>query len=282
MCVALVAASIAAGCGSDDPAAPPAGPAGEFRPPAPARSATVWAVGDGDASPAGRAVARLIRRGRPTRLLYLGDVYDTGSASDFREQFAPSYGRLRRRTLPTPGNHDWPQHADGYDPYWKAVAGGRPPSHYAVSIAGWRIISLNSEEPMGPGSEQGRWLARRLTGKGTCRIAFWHRPRYSAGLHGDQPDIAPLWTALRGHAALVVNGHDHDMQHFRRHDGITQLVAGSGGHGIYPVRPDPRLVWSDDQHFGALRIRLRRGRAALAFVSTAGRVLHRTAASCRR
>ena len=48
---------------------------------------------------------------------------------------------------PTPGNHDWPHHATGYDPYWRKVKGRRLPHHYAFSVGGWRIISLNSETP---------------------------------------------------------------------------------------------------------------------------------------
>lgn len=87
-------------------------------------SATIWAVGDGaDGSARAKRVAELIARGRPARLLYLGDVYESGTASEFEDNYASVYGRLRRTTAPTPGNHDWPQHQEGYDPYWAKLTG---------------------------------------------------------------------------------------------------------------------------------------------------------------
>ena len=86
--------------------------------------------------------------------------------------------------------------------------------------------------------------------------------------------MAPLWRALRGHAVAVLNGHAHDMQRFRPVDGITEFVDGAGGHRLHPVNgSDPRLAFSDDHSFGALRLRLRRGVADYAFVDSAGHTL---------
>jgi hypothetical protein len=273
---------LGAGCGSDAPDPSHARAAGRFPSPAPVARATVWAVGDGaNGSAPAKRVASLIARGRPARFLYLGDVYPAGTAIDFKQNYRPVYGRLAARTLPTPGNHEWALHRSGYDPYWSRVTGGRPPSFYTVTLAGWTLLSLNSEEPMDPGSRQGRWLAGQA-GPGTCRLAFWHRPRFSAGLHGDQTDVAGLWDPLRGHAALVLNGHDHDMQQLRPRDGITELIAGSGGNGHYPVRRgDRRLAWSNDAAYGAIRIRLQPGRASFAFVSASGRVLRSGTVACQ-
>jgi acid phosphatase type 7 len=250
------------------------------RPDAPA---VVWAVGDGaDGSASARAVARRIAADRPDRLLYLGDVYESGSAEDFRERYEPVYGALAAITAPTPGNHDWPLHRDGYDPYWRAKTGAPTPPWYAFRTGGWRIISLNSEAPHGRRSPQLRWLRAELRrGGGTCTLAFWHRPRHSAGDHGDQVDVAPLWDALRGRARLVLAGHDHDMQRLRPRDGITALVAGAGGRSRYGVDgSDPRLAFGDDAHDGALRLELRPGRARLAFVAAGGAVLDRSAVTC--
>jgi len=208
-----------------------------IRPDAPA---TVWAVGDGaDGGAAARAVARRIAAGRPDRVLFLGDVYPDGTASDFRGGFRSVYGSLARRTAPTPGNHDWPNHDVGYDPYWRSVTGAATPPWYAFRVGGWEVLSLNSEAPHGADSAQLRWLRARLrSDTGTCRLAFWHRPLHSAGLHGDQHDVAPLEDALVGHAALVLNGHDHDLQRLRPARGIVSLVVGAGGHGRYGVNSD--------------------------------------------
>jgi hypothetical protein len=155
------------------------------------------------------------------------------------------------------------------------------PAYYAFETAGWRVLSLNSEAPHGPGSPQVRWLTRQVERPGTCRLAFWHRPRFSAGRHGDQADVAPLWDALPGRAAIVVNGHDHDMQRLRPIDGITELVSGAGGHGLYELKGDPRLAFGSDDEYGALRITLTPGRADLAFVAADGGVLDRQRVACR-
>ncbi|MEA2221132.1 MAG: hypothetical protein QOJ35_3758 [Solirubrobacteraceae bacterium] len=246
--------------------------------------ATIWAVGDGDAGSASRAVVQRIAASGVDRLLYLGDVYERGTAGDFRSNYAPSFGRLAAVTAPTPGNHDWPRHESGYDPYWRRALGRtRMPAWYAFDAAGWRILSLDSETDHDPGSAQERWLRSQLRAPGTCRIAFWHRPRYNAGSHhGDGPDTAPLWDALRGHAAIVLAGHEHSMQRLRPIDGITSFVSGAGGHSHYALhRDDPRLAFGDDRAFGALRLRLRRGAASYAYVAQDGRVLDSGTLRCR-
>jgi hypothetical protein len=247
------------------------------------RRAIVWAVGDGaDGKEPAKALARRIARSRLDRFLYLGDVYERGTYSQFRRNYHSVYGRFAKKTAPTPGNHDWPRHATGYDRYWKRITGKRPPHYYAFSLAGWRILSLNSEGPHEPASPQVQWLERQLRRPGTCRLAFWHTPRYSAGtVHGDQAHLAPFWEALRGRATLVLNGHEHDLQALKPIDGITELVAGAGGHSHYPIdREDERLAFADDHSNGALRLTLRPGHASYAFIATNGRRLHSGRVSC--
>jgi len=266
--------------------APPASPvANQAFPSAadPQAPARVWAVGDGAVdTAAARDVARGIAADRPDRVLYLGDVYERGTAADFEANFDAAYGRLADITLPTPGNHDWPAHRDGYDPFWQRSTGERTPPWYTLRIGGWRIISLNSETDHGADSVQLRRLRGQLDrDDGTCTLAFWHRPRTSAGRHGDQADVAPLWDALRGHASLVLSGHDHDLQRFAPAAGLTQLVVGAGGRSHYGLADDPRLVFGDDQTNGALRLLLRPGSARLTFVSAAGTVLDDSTVSCR-
>ena len=82
---------------------------------------------------------------------------------------------------PTPGNHEWANRAEGYDPYWKAAGLVTNRHFYSFRTAGWEIISLNSESGLERGSPQRRWLERRVRRRGTCRIAFWHRPFQNAG-----------------------------------------------------------------------------------------------------
>lgn len=82
---------------------------------------------------------------------------------------------------------------------------------------------------------------------------------------------------------MVLSGHDHDMQRFRTLDGLMQIVSGAGGHGHYAVdEDDPRLRFSDDRHYGVLRLVLRRGEARGSFLSAAGALLDRFRIGCAR
>jgi serine protease len=249
------------------------------------RSATIWAVGDGaDGGDAARRVADVIKRSRPDRVLYLGDVYDQGTEEEFEDNYRSIYGRFDGITAPTPGNHDWPRHEEGYDPYWKKANPRLPQNRhwYSFKTAGWEFLSLNSEEEHAVGTPQERWAKRQVSERGTCRIAFWHRPFLNAGRHGDQEDIEPLWNAVRDHAALVITGHDHNFQHFKRTEGIVELISGAGGHQRYESNgKDPRLVWDEDDEFGALRLDLRRGLARFRFVNDRGKTLHSGRVRCR-
>jgi hypothetical protein len=254
----------------------------EPAPPTPAEPAVVWAVGDGaNGTAAAKRLGAAIRRDRPERFLYLGDVYDRGTRAEFARNYEPVYGALATRTAPTPGNHEWGNRATGYFPYWRSKLGRALGSWYAFDLGGWQLLSLNSEAAHTAGSPQLRWLGRRL-GDGDCRIAFWHRPRFSAGTgHGDARDVAPLWDAVEGRAALVLNGHDHNSQRLRRRGGTVELVAGAGGPNLYGVnRRDRRIAWADDDNVAALRLELEPGRARFEFRTAAGRVLHRGAVSC--
>jgi len=246
--------------------------------------AIVWAVGDGaDGSARARRLARLIARDRPDRFLYLGDVYETGTAEEFRRNFAGVYGGLAEITAPTPGNHDWGLHREGYDPYWRSVTGRRQRPWYRFRLGGWEIFSLNSEAPHGPRSRQLRWLRQRLEGaEGSCRIAFWHRPRLSAGVYGDDASYEPFWRVLKGKARLVLSGHEHNMQRFRPRNGIVQLVAGAGGRTLHPLHADGRLEFGRDSRVGALRMVLNEGRAWLSFRRLDGRRLDASSVTCEQ
>lgn len=253
--------------------------------------AHLWIVGDSGSLAAATPTVDLVGSRSMNRFIYLGDVYESGTAEEFATDYAPGFGRFASETAPTPGNHEWPNRATGYYPYWKSVRGTAPPRWYRFDLAGWQFLILNSEAPHGAGSAQARWLKRALRrskGMGDCRAAVTHRPRYSGGLHGDQPSLSRLESLLAGKARAWFSGHDHDMQRIGPTRGITQFVAGAAGRGHYSVDPaQPRLRFADDTRDGALRLTLRRGAgsrgfASWKFVSTAGETLDRGTLRCRR
>jgi len=260
---AAAAALLLAGCGNDADSS-----RGE---PVAATGDSIWVVGDGGVSePDDDRVAEMIERQGIARLLYLGDVYQTGTAAEFRDFYDPSFGRFKEITRPVPGNHEWPGRAEGYDPYWADLLrsnGGR--HYYSFDVGSWHFVALNSEEPIGPGSPQFAWLQRDLAGRrGNCAIAMTHSPRYTVGRHGYDETLAPVWDELSGKAVALLSGHDHNYQRLKPEDGITQFVVGAGGRALYDVDEDHRrLAASDDDSFGALRLELKGGRADYTYVT---------------
>jgi calcineurin-like phosphoesterase family protein len=252
--------------------------------PAPAQSerAVVWAAGD-LATPGVRAdrVAALVRRAKPDRFLYLGDVYETGTAEDFRRWYHPRLGRFARITEPTIGNHEWDNRFQGYYRYWYGRNGRQLPPWSKSEIAGWEILDLNSQARHATDSAQLSWLRTALEGPGDCRIAFWHRPRYSEGAYGGAPDLNPFWNALSGHARIVLSGHDHNLQRHSPQRGLVQYVVGAGGRARYKLHHgQSTMVWGTDRVDGALRMVLEPGRALLEFRAPSGRLLDRSTQRC--
>jgi hypothetical protein len=272
----LALAIAAAATGQSDPVRPPNG---EWISSVRADTARIWAVGDAD-PPRSRRVARLIRRADPHRILYLGDVYETGTPDDFRRWADPWRG-LVRRMAPTPGNHEWPLATRGYEPFWRQVTGETPPTYYSFGAGGWEILSVNGQHSDRDAITA--WLRDRASAGGTCRLAFWHQPAYSAGKYAPGVNYTRrYWNALAGAARIVVSGHDHNLQRLRRRDGMVQFISGAGGRHLADVnKRDPDLAFGDDHHFGALRLRLSPGRAKWRFVSARGRKLDAGSLRCR-
>jgi hypothetical protein len=251
----------------------------EWIPSVPGETATVWAVGDAN-PPNSAAVARRIRRSDPDLILYTGDVYPEGTREDFTRWAKPWRG-LVRKMAPTPGNHEWANASEGYEPYWREVTGETPPTHYSFDAGGWEVLSANGE--LANTSTVENWLERKASAGGNCRIAFWHRPPYSAGKYPEgDPRARGFWDALRGGARIVATGHDHNLQRLERRDRMTLFISGAGGRNRYDVdENDPRLAFGDDDHFGAVRFRLSEGQAKWRFVSARGRKLDAGSLSCQ-
>ena len=205
--------------------------------------------------------ARILARYRGT-ILTLGDnVYDSGTTEEFTRCYAPSWGRFRQRTRPSVGNHDYrTPGASGFLHYFRLRR-----TYYAFDLGRWRLYALDSEE-VSPA--QLAWLRRDLAShRRRCVLAYWHRPLYSSGPHGNDGDVRPFWVALlRARAELVLSGHDHDYERFAPQDadgrrtrgGIRQLVVGTGGRSHYGLRErQPNSVVFDGETYGVLRLELR-------------------------
>ncbi len=214
----------------------------------------------------------------PVAVFTAGDnAYPRGTEKDFVNCYAPTWGRHEARTYPSAGNHEYKvRGAAPYFKYFGAEAGDPKKGYYSYTLGTWHIIVLNSNcrEAGGceAGSAQERWLRADLAANtgAACTLAYWHHPRFSNGNYSDNSTYQPFWQALYDYGAeVVLAGHDHNYQRYApltpagaRDDirGIRQFVVGTGGKGLYALRPPTALTQAQsDTSFGVLRLTLRAG-----------------------
>jgi hypothetical protein len=233
------------------------------------------------------ATAKLLEK-VPGTVMAVGDLaYPDGSKENF-VCYDKTWGRVKSRTRPAPGNHEF--HSAGaafYFDYFGAAAGDPKAGYYSYELGTWHIIVLNSEcKDVGgceSGSAQEKWLRADLaTHPAVCTLAYWHKPLFSSGgAHGDDLEIKPLWQALyEANADVVVGGHDHDYERFAPQDpegkpdtkrGIREFVVGTGGKNHRPFgNPHANSEIRDATAFGILKLSLKPGAYDWSFIPEEG------------
>jgi hypothetical protein len=198
----------------------------------------------GSAASAAEMTAKLLDR-LPGTVFTAGDnAYMSGSMDEFQNCYHPTWGRHRGRTRPVPGNHEYSSSPAAYYNYFGSSAGSSDGGFYSYAVGSWRVIALNSEIPSQPGTPQLEWLKNELaTRKSTCTAVIWHRPLFSSGRNGNNPDMKDVWrTIYDANVDVVINGHDHTYERFAPQDpdgrpdpsrGIREFVVGTGGAMLY-------------------------------------------------
>lgn len=266
----------------------------QFSPPASAQtSADPIFVGAGDIAECDtaddEATAKLLDVISGT-IYTLGDtVYSDGTPQEFTDCFGPTWGRHRARIKPVPGNHDYhTSGAAGYYSYFGAAASPLDVNctrdckgYYSYELGAWHIIALNSEIAVEAGSEQEQWLRQDLAAHPTsCTLAYWHKPRFSSGEHGNNTSYRALWAALYEYGAdVILNGHDHDYERFALQNplgeadvrGIRQFVVGTGGtnqRSFAQIQPNSEVRATDS--WGVLQLTLHERSYDWAFIPVDG------------
>ena len=250
----------------------------------------IYAAGDiaqcGKKPPAeagtGRTAGLLVQTTGP--ILALGDlVYPNGSYADFATCFEPTWGELKPRILPVPGNHEYlTPRAGPYFAYFGAAAGEPGKGYYSTRIGAWHIVALNSNIDAETGSAQERWLRDDLAANRIkCTLVFWHHPVFSSAVRGFDPQMQDIWKTLYAAGVdVVLNGHEHQYERFAPQDpegardslrGIREFVVGTGGantgaFGIIQLNSESR----ETGIFGALRLTLREDGYTWKFLPVAG------------
>jgi hypothetical protein len=259
----------------------------------------VVATGDGAGGEVnGNNVVKLIASLNPNLFLYLGDVYEKGTYPEFYNYYGSQgadFSQFKSITDPTVGNHEYTSgSAQDYFYYWDNI-----PNYYSFDAGGWHFVSLNSNGSYvsdASNSPQYLWLAADLSAHSqACTIVYYHEPLFNVGQERPATQMASIWALLaQHHVTIVLNGHDHDYQHWMPLDGqgkpdpngITEFVAGGGGHGLQTIsKTDSRVAYSNSsnpQAFGALRFALSANSASFSYVDIAGTTLDSGVIACQK
>ena len=237
-------------------------------------------------SPAMAGLARLMEN-LGGDILFAGDLaYDRGTLEEFRRCFDPAYGRFRTRYWAVPGNHEYmTPGATGFFSYFGDRAGPDSNGYYALRIAGWQVLMLNSNVPMTRGSRQFEFVRQQMQAAPRCTLAVWHHPFDTSGPNGPNPNQRDLWELLSNtNADVVVSAHDHlyerhaPMNASSQSDparGVRLFISGGGGAPPYQrARAAVRSEVLISTH-GLLRLKLEPALYEWEFLGVNGNVLDR-------
>jgi len=290
----LLVFAVTAACGQNGttPVAPGPGPD-----PGPEPLVTAVLVGaadiaqcDNDGGRPAEATARLLD-GIEGTVFAAGDLaYYRGSDSDFANCYDKSWGRHKRRTRPSPGNHEYETgNAEPYFRYFGSNAGDCCFGFYSYTLGRWHVVSLNSNVPLTLGSEQYVWLQDDLTfNRPACTVVYFHHPRFTSGPSngGFFRDAWQLMYSLG--VDVIINGHDHGYERFGPQTpegvasptGIRQFIVGTGGASLYAfgARANSQVRHST---YGVLKLTLRNRDYDWDFIeATTGRILDHDTDRC--
>ncbi len=193
---------------------------------------------------------------RPNFVSIAGDLVTTGTnKSHWTHHFFPNMRPLINRVpmFPILGNHE--QNARHYYEYMDLPD---PEYYYSFSYGDADYFMLDSEKPMGPGSEQYLWLEDKLASSDArWKFVVHHRPPYSSDEndHGNSwlgpttlgdlnpRQMVPLYEKYG--VDIVFNGHVHVYERTFplrdgeavEHNGVIYMTIGGGGGGLEDFTP---------------------------------------------
>jgi hypothetical protein len=253
-------------------------------------------IGECEGKPAQQSDAARTARMIPSDavVFVVGDTaYPQADLATLNACYAPTWGPFLPHTYAVPGNHDY---VAGSPQDFLKYFGARTPHHtwFRALVGDWWVIGLDSNITGPLLDEQQAWLEQQLKeieSDGRCIVSMWHHPVFSTGLHRkDGKRMLPAWAALeRAGADLVLNGHEHFYESFKRKDalgrgdpaGMREIIAGTGGAGLYDLSVLPGAKTYVRKH-GLLELHLEKDRYEYAFRTVGGRTLDSGSAQCRR
>jgi len=221
------------------------------------------------------------------------NVYEDGTAQEYRDCYGPSWGQFKDRTWASLGNHEY--NTGTADPSFDYFtiggverAGPRDKGYYSLDRGDWHIVILNSNTsytPIKSGSAQEQWLRADLAATDkSCIMAVFHHPTFfscSSSPCTANSKMSTAWDVLYEFGAdLVINGHKHHYERFAPQDpsgnadpdGIREFVVGTGGIGVGSpsIRVANSEVVAPSGSYGVIRFTLRPGAYDWEFVGIPG------------
>ena len=243
-------------------------------------------------------------------VLGLGDMqYACDDLGDYTLSYTPSWGVFNSIMYPVAGNHEYQTGTDLFGTtcpatnttaanfFWYFGAHADPNDnggHFSFDRGGWHIIGLNANcskiGGCGASSPETLWFSNDLnTTTKACILAYWHQPLWT-GLSSNDTRTKAWWDLLYArHADIVLNGHVHSYQRYRKLNprgqpdpqGIREVVVATGGESQQTVsssaNPEPQVTF---KAFGYLRIELHPTSYDASFVRYDGKVLDTFSGTC--
>lgn len=196
-------------------------------------------------------LADQIGQQHPQAILLTGDTpFHGGDSADWREfqSETSSWRNAGALELPTLGNHEILGGPEGIPNYLKNFPQINGHRYYSALLGSVEVISLDSSQPSGASSGQGRWFAAQLDhlpNQVEFLMILYHIPwmadRQSEILVGlPSKDALALRQIVEARLSrirarvIVFNGHIHNYERFERRN-VEYVVTGGGGAIPYPV-----------------------------------------------
>ena len=236
----------------------------------------IVAVGDGASDQAaGNNLAHSIALADPEVLLYLGDIYETGTFTENLNHYGQNsmdggpgtlWGAMGTFTQPTMGDHEAVNSVA-----WQDYFHGRP-LYTSFEFANVLFVNLASTGvAFGKNSAQYNYVNSVLTSTNNppppCIITYFQNP-----VIAKDKVVAkrvPMWSLITNNGGdLLFAGDNHTMIQYKPLNDqvelpspgqptMVEMISGAGGHSAGPTfTGDPRIDWSQGQTPGAVYVTL--------------------------
>lgn len=176
-------------------------------------------------------------------VIHSGDLVEFGGREDQWDRFfrieAPVMSKVPM--FAAVGNHDNSKR-NHFRKFFLSDLHAEGNRYYYQDWGDVRVVIIDSEIEMRKGSEQYAFLENALregAEKDMLMFMSLHYPPWSSGEHGSNLEVREVLGDLgpRFGVEVILAGHDHNYERTKPIDGVTYIVAASGGATIRAIRP---------------------------------------------